>query len=685
MRNPTQALETITTLGVDRLTAQTLRFSFDAVTVRDLFRVLWVKYHELPPHTSVVPRSLLDALRQFLPYRNRTLYQLRHFVRRTLRDERCDALREVIISPPIDKALGKAVQNALPGLREVLVIPSLVPEDPVLLSAYLGTVAARVFAPRFREGQCIGLGGGRAIFAFAKALPRYTQAKRLTLYALSRFHAPFVFIADAEKAIGEAIVECRWRSSNNSVVRNFEGIPNPNRAKRSELDWIFVGIGSLSENAWLDYSDEFLVDLDRTQKIGAVAEVLFHLLTPDGIVPLKQLLGQADFETVPLRTLQENVNSGRPVVAIAGGQGKAAAILAAYRACRLGGALFNCLVTDESCAIELLRLTSNNTFRLADVPGRAEWWEEKHRFLAAHLRYGVIPPCKSKMQIANRLKVPRKKVQRWLKEAEEGVGENPPIVSFFVRVPSPELALEVALVRRYRLLDARIVPSFTDEMEQIVQVGFAAAQLFCDLLQGRTQATISLGSGYEIRAMVECLDLPRTLRHFPHLQKLEFWGLAESPILTLVQGIGVQPIINSIALRCGSTPSKVRVRCYHYRPQLSLSSSDGAFLTIRAPYQGDLPFLESAGLRYASVEGEPVGYLLNQFFDAQGQPLIKGETKSVPIDALRELTHRGKPVVALNARTQDLDEHAIALRVACLTGLVNCLVVPRPLAERMLQ
>lgn len=61
---PQESFE-IAEMDMDRLTAQSLRLQFDTVTVRDLFRVLWTKYHLLKPHIGAVPRSLLEQLRSF--------------------------------------------------------------------------------------------------------------------------------------------------------------------------------------------------------------------------------------------------------------------------------------------------------------------------------------------------------------------------------------------------------------------------------------------------------------------------------------------------------------------------------------------------------------------------------------------------------------------------------------------
>lgn len=683
---PVQEVQGITSLNMDRLTAQALRLSPNMITLRDLFRVLWTKYHLLPPSAKSVHRPLLTHLRMFLPYRYRSTYQLRHFVRRVLKDPRCDVLVNVTVSPPVDTVLGKVVQEAFPELKEVVVIPDVGSVDRSALNFYLGFAAAKIFASRFVEGQKVGLGGGRAVFAFTKSLLNFVKVKRLHFYALSSFRESLISIADAEKAIGELVVDSRWKHLESG--KEFSGVVNPKEVKGHDLDWAFVGIGELKENAWRDYANELLFDFAAAQRTGAVAEILFHFFSVGGASPAIPLKGLENFEVASLSVLREMVRLGRPVVALAGGKEKALAVLAVYKAHRYGGPLFNCLVTDEACAIEMLRLVGYPK-RISDLPNRAEWWELRNRFLVAHLRYSVSTPCKTNTDISRRLCLPRKKVQRWLKEATEGVDKSSPLVSFSIRVPSQEFSLEVALIRHYRLLDARVVPHFADSSEQLTQLGAAAAQLFCELLRDRTSLVFGLGSGYEVRAMVECLDLPQTLRHFPKLNSLEFWGLSESPFLTLNQGLCTQSIVASIALRCSRGDLKTKVRCHYFNPHMPFESLDAAFLTVRSPYEGDPDFLEAAGLKCAKkvVEKQPVGFLLNQFFDHHGNPILPEErVKCVPVSVFRTLIASEKPVIALNARAfEDIQKHATALKIACISGLVNCLVIPRPIAETLLQ
>lgn len=64
--------------------------------------------------------------------------------------------------------------------------------------------------------------------------------------------------------------------------------------------------------------------------------------------------------------------------------------------------------------------------------------------------------------------------------------------------------------------------------------------------------------------------------------------------------------------------SKVKVSCYQFHPKRDFTL-DAAFLTLRAPYEGDLDYLRSAGLE-CKIKVRAVGHLLNQFFRQGRKP-----------------------------------------------------------------
>ena len=99
--------------------------------------------------------------------------------------------------------------------------------------------------------------------------------------------------------------------------------------------------------------------------------------------------------------------------------------------------------------------------------------------------------------------------------------------------------------------------------------------------------------------------------------------------------------------------------------------------------------MESVGIKCIKyVKGRrPVAFMLNQFLDDQGKPILPNEeTKCVPVEVLQTLVSQGKPIVALNARAfEEIEPHAEALRIACVNNIVNCLIIPRPIAEAILR
>jgi hypothetical protein len=116
---------------------------------------------------------------------------------------------------------------------------------------------------------------------------------------------------------------------------------------------------------------------------------------------------------------------------------------------------------------------------------------------------------------------------------------------------------------------------------------------------------------------------------------------------------------------------------------------DSAFFTIRQPYEGDPEFLASTGMKCIEYVkgGKPLVFMLNQFLNEKGEPLIpEEEARCIPVKVLQTLVSQGKPIVALNARAfEEIEPYAEALRIACVNNIVNCLIIPRPMAEAILR
>lgn len=106
-----------------------------------------------------------------LPYCNWSQRRLRRLLERGLKDPRADSLLSVTIAPPTNEKLAGQLLQALPELREAIVIPSLQTIDQRAVNTYLGVAAAQVFTPRFRGGQGIGFSGGTFALWCVEALP----------------------------------------------------------------------------------------------------------------------------------------------------------------------------------------------------------------------------------------------------------------------------------------------------------------------------------------------------------------------------------------------------------------------------------------------------------------------------------------------------------------------------------
>jgi hypothetical protein len=119
-----------------------------ATPLRTLYRILTVRYYTL---SSQDGRSAwLQTLRRLAGYRHRSEWSLRNLVERVLAEPMADTLLKVAVLVPHNERLSQALCDALPGLQEAVVIPSL--PDPSAVDLYLGMAAAQIFGPHLRAG-----------------------------------------------------------------------------------------------------------------------------------------------------------------------------------------------------------------------------------------------------------------------------------------------------------------------------------------------------------------------------------------------------------------------------------------------------------------------------------------------------------------------------------------------------
>jgi len=337
-----------------------------ATPLRTLYRILAVRYS--PPSGKEGRSAWLHTLQSLAGYRHRSEWSL---AERVLADPTADTLIKVTVQVPHNERLGQALCDALPGLQEAVVIPSL--PDPSAMNMYLGMAAAQVFGPRLRAGQGIGFSGGRAVGALAQTLLLPLQkGSPIRLYALTRFRGSEVLGITAEGVVTELVARHLWQALEDIPLPQecpVLALLDPTQVSPTDLDWVFVGVGALQSGEMLvEFPDAFGFDREWAQRMGGVAELLFHPFCADGLPPSRPPRWLSKVDTVPLTVLQTMVRANKPVVILAGGKGKAPALLAVYRAQRAGGLLFNRLVTDEDCARELLRLLDGDVASLPLIP-----------------------------------------------------------------------------------------------------------------------------------------------------------------------------------------------------------------------------------------------------------------------------------------------------------------------------
>jgi len=654
-----------------------------AAPLRTLYRLLAVRYS--PPSGQEGRSAWLHTLQSLAGYRHRSEWSLRSLAARVLADPTADTLIKVTVQVPHNERLGQALCDALPGLQEAVVIPSL--PDLSAVDLYLGMAAAQIFGPHLRAGQGIGFSGGRAVASLANALSLPLQkGSPVRLYALTRFRGQEVLGITAEGVVAELVTRHLWQNLGEIPLPQecpVLALLDPKQVSPTDLDWAFVGLGALlAGEVLVEFPAACGFDWEWAQRMGVVAELLFHPFCADGLPPARPPRWLIKVDTVPLTVLQTMVRANKPVVILAGGKGKAPALLAVYRAQRAGGLLFNRLVTDEDCARELLRLLDSEAVFLPTCFRRlvhpdTRWKRTCQRFVAVHWRFVAQERCRQVKAVATRMGVSRNTASKLLQEALQG---RPPMVQVEVRAPLPEptylLDIEMALLQRFGLQEARVVLPLWDEWAY-PSIGTAAAQLLLELLEKREQVKLGLGSG-RVRAVLEALHLAHVLKVLPRLSHLNVWVLENTPSDRWSLALSGSAIANSLMLRCFGLPEgeRLRVRLYD---GTSLPDMDIVLVEIGGMYRPETPMFERA-LRWwglTATEGEKVaGQILNRPFDDDGNPLPTGETVVAPsLETFRAWVKAGIPVIGIcYGRDKWFGDVPRAVFAALKGGFINCLV-----------
>ncbi len=639
------------------------------ISERDLYRILALRYAPTSAVRSAkAPKEVVEQLKNWLPYSQRSSSQLRRLVLQALDDLRTVELLYVKFHPPIDKPLGEELRQVLQGLKCAIVIPSIADLDEAANERYLGIAAFQNFAHHFADGTAIGISGGLALQAFLQELD-LSRLMGLRLFALNcqGIGQPNSITADILLC---DLLARHWQTLVAPDAPKPKVNVEPSKLSPDILDFAFVSVQKPNESL---------------RQKGVAAEVLGYRFMHNGLLfdtaPLSPQVS-----TVPLSLLQKMVQKGKWVVALAT---DAEALLATYRAQRVGGLLFNALITDDCCAIAVLRQMAPR-YRLADIPQRQQWWAISQRFRVAHLRYGNSTGHFSNKAIAKRLNLSRKQVPKLLDEAMQGGCDNLPLVQLKVKPLSVEHELELSLLEIWKLKEVRVVPTFDDDEQGYEALGEAATEFFWQLAEGKENFRVGISWGRSLLAMVEALASTEVTNRLTGLKKLTFVALvhippAHSPLLL---GTAPSSLLGTLLLRFNESPNTLRplpfsVSCITFRSDEPALILDAVFTGIGIFGTGKLieAYSRELGLRVETRKWQ--GEMLFQFFDQKGRLMPdrwSGKVQALPLTKLQQMVAEGKPVVVI-ARGE---QKAQAVRAAYLARLFNCLVIDRSLARALL-
>ncbi len=632
---------------------------------RDLFRILTLRYSPpLAGWTARVPKEIVERLRFWFPHCHRSLPQLRRMVLKALNDPRMGKLLDADFCPPTDEALGEELARKL-GLKVALVIPSVADLDAVANERYLGLAAFHHFSSQMSGKISLGVSGGLPVHAFLQQLT-FQQITQWRFFALNGQEGGQLTGTTADILLGNLLAH-HWQTLVAPDAPKPQIIADPSQVSLDLLDWALITVASPD---------------DALRQKGVVADVLSYRLTQNGSLFAAQPLCPK-VRAISLSLLQRMVRQGKWVVALCA---DADALWATFQAQRSGGWLFNAFVTDDRCAVALLQRV-DPLWRLADVPGRRQWWLIGQRFRVAHLRYGDPSAHLSNKAIAQRLHLSRQQVPQLLDGALRGSNQSPPLVRLKVRAPSSEQELEWRLLELWGLREVRIVPAFDDDERGYAALGEEAAEFLWQLADGRESFCVGISWGRSVLAMMDAFGT-KTLKEKARGQQWTFIALiavppAHSPLLL---GTTPQSLLGMLLLRFythNSLPSPL-VHCLSFQTEDNLPPMDAVFTGIGLVAAGKLITDYARELGIALHDRRWYGEMLFQFFDRKGRCLPdpwNGKVQALPLVKLREMVAMGKPVVVLARGKQK----AGVVKTAYQAGLFNCLITDQALALALLK
>jgi len=250
------------------------------------------------------------------------------------------------------------------GLREVMVVPVLGEAPHFIRNVMLGEAARLYFNNHVYEGMKVGLAGGYSVSRMVYALRR-GECRSIEAYPLAISPVIEAIGIDANSLVGALAYRnegynvqgytlqyaspLEWRNAQN--IRQFAPTLRI-LAKAKSVDIAFMGLGVVGRrrspiDLLGDLVDTITPGLETMQERGAVGDILYHLVDSHGqpVVPeISNLIC-----SIELQNLQEMVQLGIPVVAIASRREK---LDIAHAAIKAGYA--NVFIIDDKLAEALL-------------------------------------------------------------------------------------------------------------------------------------------------------------------------------------------------------------------------------------------------------------------------------------------------------------------------------------------
>jgi DNA-binding transcriptional regulator LsrR (DeoR family) len=279
-------------------------------------------------------------------------------VSRMLQQAREEGVVQITILDPFatDTKLAAALCKAT-GLDRAVVVPGAV-ADPALARRRLGRVAGRCLAGLLQPGDVLGVGWGRTLHEVAATLDAPPCAGLMAVPLLGGFGqiAPSFQVQELTRRIAQALGG-GWRQlyapaivEDGAARRPLLDSPDVQAivSEWGRLKVALVGIGNALADGELQslfaaYLNE--ATLARLRAAHAVGDVCMRFYDGAGRPLADGLRGVIGIELEQLRQVPR-------VIAVAGGAGKAEAILGALR-----GGYVDVLVTDEAAAREMLQHT----------------------------------------------------------------------------------------------------------------------------------------------------------------------------------------------------------------------------------------------------------------------------------------------------------------------------------------